>query len=219
VSHELRTPLTAVAGFIEIMDAELEGHPAREYLEEIGSSCAFMLDLINEFLEAERSVAGVFKVEPKPVELDEAVSTVIRLLSPVAAQRGLALTHWTRGDVTVTADPRRLQQVLTNLIANSLNYTTEGSVVVSTTVDGDRAVIEVKDTGIGMSREEAARVFAPFERGDRGGAGGTGLGLSLARAMVEAMNGALSASSEGPGLGTTMRLEIPLAELPSLATV
>ena len=219
VSHELRTPLTAMLGFLDLVQAEVDSGSACDYLDEIRSSCGFMLGLINEYLEAERSVAGVFKVEPEPIHLEHSIESVIRLLGPVAQQRSLTLRFDSRGDHVVMADPRRLQQVLTNLIANSLNYTPEGGVTVSTAALDGEAVVEITDTGVGMTEIETARLFAPFQRGEPGHTAGTGLGLSLARSMMEAMDGTVSAHSDGPGRGTTMRITLHLEREPALETV
>ncbi len=216
VSHELRTPLTAIVGFLDLMNDEVDGDAACDYLAEIRSSCDFMLGLINEYLEAERSVAGVFKVEPEPVHLEEAIRSVIRLLTPVAHQRSLTLGFGSNGSHVVMADPRRLQQVLTNLIANALNYTPHGGVTLSTSTRDGEAVVEITDTGVGMTESETARLFAPFQRGEAGHTSGTGLGLSLARSMMEAMDGSVSAHSDGPGRGTTMRITLQLEREPAL---
>ena len=219
VSHELRTPLTAMIGFLDLVEEEVGHGAASLYLGEIRSSCDFMLALINEYLEAERSVAGVFKVEPEPVHLEPAIESVIRLLAPVAHQRSLTLSFESTGDHVVKADPRRLQQVLTNLIANALNYTPEGGVTLSTSRRDGEAFVEITDTGVGMTESETARLFAPFQRGEPGHTAGTGLGLSLARSMMEAMDGSVSARSDGPGRGTTMTLTLPLESEPALLPV
>ena len=219
ISHELRTPLTAMAGFVDIIDAELGGHPAREYVDEIRSGCRFMIELINEFLESERSISGVFEVKPEPVDLDEAVESVIRLLSPVASQRSLTLGLESRSGLVVHADPRRLQQVLTNLIANSLNYTVHGGVTVSARQHEGQALVSIADTGVGMTDEETERLFAPFNRGQRTEAHGTGLGLTLAKSMMEAMGGSVSAHSDGLGRGTTMTLSLPIDTVAALEAV
>ena len=219
VSHELRTPLTAIVGFLDLIDDEVEADPASAYLDEIRTSCDFMLGLINEYLEAERSVAGVFKVEPEPVNLDHAIESVVRLLTPVAQERSLTLRFESTVNHVVLADPRRLRQVLTNLIANALNYTPAGGVTISTGSRGGEAIVEITDTGVGMTETETARLFAPFQRGESGHTSGTGLGLSLARSMMEAMDGSVSASSEGPGRGTTMTLALPLDSAAALQPV
>ncbi len=210
ISHELRTPLTAMAGFADIIDAELDDHPAKGYVEEIRSGCRFMIELINEFLASERSIAGVFEVKPEAVHVDDAVDSVLRLLSPVANQRSLSLEFAGRSHLVVRADPRRLQQVLTNLIANALNYTLHGGVTVATAERDGAAIITVSDTGVGMTQEEAEGLFAPFQRGERTEGEGTGLGLSLTRSMMEAMDGSVTASSDGAGRGTTMTLTLPI---------
>ena len=206
-------------GFLDLVEEEVDHGAASLYLGEIRTSCGFMLGLINEYLEAERSVAGVFKVEPEPVHLEPAIESVIRLLAPVAHQRSLSLSFESTGDHVVMADPRRLQQVLTNLIANALNYTPEGGVTLSTSRRDGEAFVEITDTGVGMTESETARLFAPFQRGEPGHTSGTGLGLSLARSMMEAMDGSVSARSDGPGRGTTMTLTLPLDSEPALLPV
>jgi signal transduction histidine kinase len=219
ISHELRTPLTAMAGFADIIEEELEDHPAKRYVGEIRSGCRFMIELINEFLASERSIAGVFAVKPEPVDLDHAVESVVRLLSPVASQRSLTLALDQRSGLVVRADPRRLQQVLTNLIANALNYTPHGGVTVSAIERAGQAVISISDTGVGMTEQETEALFEPFNRGERTEAHGTGLGLSLAKSMMEAMEGTVSAQSEGLGHGTTMTLTLPVESMAILEPV
>lgn len=219
VSHELRTPLTAVVGFIDLLEDETADGPAADYLAEIRSSCDFMIGLINEYLEAERSVAGVFKVEPEPVHLEQVINSVVRLMTPVASQRSLSLRFEAESEHIVLADARRLQQVLTNLIANALNYTPQGGVSLEAYQRDGQAFVEITDTGVGMTEAETARLFAPFQRGEAGYTSGTGLGLSLARSMMEAMHGSVSAISDGPGSGTTMTLTLPLQSETALQAV
>lgn len=219
VSHELRTPLTAIVGFVDLLADEAEEGPAQEYLTEIRSSCDFMIGLINEYLEAERSVAGVFKVEPEPVHLERAIEAVVRLLTPVATQRSLSLRFEAEHEHVVLADSRRLQQVLTNLVANALNYTPVGGVSLRTYQREGLAFVEITDTGVGMTKTETALLFAPFQRGKPGYTSGTGLGLSLARSMMEAMHGNVSAWSDGPGRGTTMTITLPLESESALQPV
>lgn len=220
VSHELRTPLTAVVGFTDLIEAETAEAAVLDYVTEIRTSCDFMLGLINEFLEAERTVAGVFKVAPEPVHLEAAVESVVRLLAPVAQQRSLALRFEDGGGThVVLADPRRLQQVFTNLIANAINYTPQGGVTVSISERAGEAFVDITDTGVGMTESETARLFAPFQRGESSHTTGTGLGLSLARSMMEAMDGSVSAHSDGPGRGTTMTLTLPLDQVSQLQAV
>jgi signal transduction histidine kinase len=210
ISHELRTPLTAVLGFVDLLDGAGPADQAdvAEYVREIRSSCAFMLEMVNEFLADGRSIAGVFNVHNEPVCPDDVVADVLRHLAPMATQRGLRLQHLEGPGITAEADPRRLRQVLTNLAVNSIRYTRSGTVTVATKAASSAVVITVSDTGSGMSPDELGRLFRPYERGDNESEPGTGLGLGLSRSMVEAMGGRLAADSPGKGLGSTMTITL-----------
>ncbi len=210
ISHELRTPLTAVLGFVDLLDGADPADRAdiAEYIGEIRSSCAFMLEMVNEFLADGRSVAGVFNVHNEPVCPDDVIADVLRHLTPMATQRGLRLEHRLGFGITSEADPRRLRQVLTNLVVNSIRYTRSGTVTVTSKEASGTVVITVSDTGSGMTPDELERLFRPYERGENESETGTGLGLGLSRSMVEAMGGSLAADSPGKGLGSTMTITL-----------
>ncbi len=220
VSHELRTPLTAMLGFVDLLlaDAGNETPESVEYLTEIKASGEFMLELVNEFLDRESNVAELFEVHNAPVDASAVAAAVVRHLAPMALQRGLTLTFQDGLTGPVVADSKRLRQVLTNLVVNSIRYTPTGSVAVRTRDVEGRALITVEDTGVGMTDEELERLFQPYERGVTLNETGTGLGLGLARSMVEAMQGTLTASSPGRSRGSTMTIVLPQAQASSLAS-
>lgn len=220
VSHELRTPLTAMLGFVDLLLAgsDDDGSESVEYLSEIKASGEFMLELVNEFLHRESNMAELFEVHNAPVDASEVAAAVVRHLAPMARQRGLALSFQDGLSGLVVADGKRLRQVLTNLVVNSIRYTPTGGVAVRTRQMEGRALITVEDTGVGMTDEELERLFRPYERGVTLDETGTGLGLGLARSMVDAMHGTLTASSPGRSRGSTMTIVLPRASEASIAS-
>jgi signal transduction histidine kinase len=218
VSHELRTPLNAIIGFSEMIDQGLAGpvQPKQgEYAKLILQSGRHLLEVINDILDLARFDAGKYELFEEPeVDLHQ------------VAEACLALTrhHAAAGDLTVTteiaealppviADPTRLKQVLLNLISNAIKFTRPGGSIVVRgyrTPKGDIA-LEVEDTGVGMTQAEVKVALEPFGQVDARLArehGGTGLGLPLARRLMELHGGALQVRSE-KGCGTTVTVTLP----------
>jgi signal transduction histidine kinase len=216
MSHELRTPLNAVIGFSDVLLDELFG-PLNErqgqYVRDIRDSGRHLLELINEILDLSKVEAGRMELEPAPVALPELLEGALALVRERAARQALTVTVDVAPDVgAVWADPVKLKQVVVNLLTNAVKFTPSGgSVGVRATLEGGEAVVEVRDTGIGIAPEDQERIFEAFQRGDRRvSTEGTGLGLTLSKRFVELHGGRIWVRS-AVGAGSTFGFAIPVA--------
>jgi two-component system, OmpR family, phosphate regulon sensor histidine kinase PhoR len=221
VSHELRTPLTAILAFVETLEdiGPEEAETARRFLSIIRRNAERMRALINDILELSAIEAGMVTVEPASVRLAPLVEECFTALASRAGERGVRLINEVNGGVTVVADARRLEQMLTNLVDNAVKFTREGGrIVVSHGREGARDHIRVADTGEGIPEEHLPRIFERFYRVDRARSrelGGTGLGLAIVKHLARAHGGETNAQSEY-GAGSTFTIELPAAtEAPS----
>jgi len=214
VSHELRTPLTSIVSFSELLRGEADGlsDDGVRFLDIIERNADRLLRLIDDLLMLNRLEGGALPLEFVSVSIPELAAEAVRSASAVAAKSGVTV-HLDAGDGPQTrADPRRLLQVLDNLIGNAVKFSNVGGLVrVSTKYT--RAVwrVDVSDTGIGIPPEETARLFSPFVRGSNAriaGLPGTGLGLAIVKALVEMHNGHVRVASE-LGQGTTFSVLLP----------
>ncbi len=222
LSHELRTPLQAIIGFSELLGT-LELPPARREaaLDHIDAAAHHVLDLVGDVLDLARLEARALPLAPGTVDLGALVHDVLDLLEPLAARRGIRLGTDlpVAGEPTARADPRRVRQVLINLVTNGVRHNhVDGWVRVEARDadpgDGDGTVLAVADGGPGIPPSLVPRLFEPFAQlggtdGDDAG-GGTGLGLALVRGLVEAMEGTVTVEST-PGAGTTVTVGLPRA--------
>jgi signal transduction histidine kinase/CheY-like chemotaxis protein len=218
MSHELRTPLNAILGFSGIVrrHAQLsERH--RNDLEIVGSSGEHLLGLIDDVLDMAKIEAGGAVVETTAFDPRLLVNDTINMLQERAREKNLELLLDTSSAVPpfVRSDPRKLGQVLTNLVGNALKYTDEGSVVVRLDArpGGNSShfmlVVDVEDTGIGITPEDQARIFNPFVQGSTSTRKkGTGLGLSITRHFVHLLDGTIHVES-APGHGSRFHVEVP----------
>jgi signal transduction histidine kinase len=220
MSHELRTPLNAVIGYAELMREEMaDGKAANEQdLERIASAGRNLLGLINDVLDLSKVEAGAMETEFTTVRVSELVNGAADLCRHIAAANNsqLSVALDPRIDIVVT-DHGRLRQCLVNLISNACKFTKDGEVHVTTrreeAPEGSRLVVEIADTGIGISPEQRARLFQPFMQADSSTTrayGGTGLGLVITKRITALLGGDVDLQSE-LGKGTTMTLWIPAA--------
>jgi signal transduction histidine kinase len=217
ISHDLRTPLTSIMGYTELaLDAELEPRlddERRGYLEVVSRSSNRLLRLVDDLLFVARLQAGRLDLTPSLVDLGQVARQTVDEAQRRAEAKGVALVFDGNGAVEVDADRGRLFQLLDNLVSNALKFTPEGGrIEVKVSRDGG-AVLEVCDTGIGFSAEQATRIFERFYRADNaieGQVQGTGLGLFIAQAITEAHGGTISAAPRDGG-GATFRIELPAA--------
>lgn len=209
LGHELRTPLQAITGFTELLGKlDLSAERRHAALEHIDSACRHILSLVDEVLDVSRIEAGVLSLHPAKVDIDAVVAEVVALLEPLAEAERVTVHRVGRAG-SVVADPRRVTQVLLNIVGNAIRYNHEGgSVRVEMLRSGDDVVVAVRDTGQGIAEEHRDRLFTPFDRLGADRDQGVGLGLPLARGLAEAMNGTLDVAST-PGEGTTVVVTLP----------
>jgi len=222
MSHELRTPLNAILGFGQLLETSALSPDDDESAQQILKGGRHLLDLINEVLDIARIESRSLTLSPEPVSVDDVVREAVDLILPLAAERGIEL-RLDPSDPSrfVLADRQRLKQVMLNLLANAVKYNREGgSVTVFYHLDlPDHLSIWVSDTGPGIAPEDRERLFLPFDRldADRGGVEGTGLGLALTKALVEAMHGTIGVESE-LGRGSAFWVSLPLEDAPDAGT-
>jgi signal transduction histidine kinase len=218
MSHELRTPLNAIIGFSQMINGEIlgpVGQPGyKEYARDIQSSSLHLLQIINDILDVSKIEAGMATLHEAAVDFAATVRACCRLVAPKAVSLGIALTVDLPDDLPViSADERMLKQVMLNLLSNALKFTPGGGAIVlaARRAPDDGIIFTVKDTGIGIAREDFEKIFQPFVQVDSSMARkfeGTGLGLPLTKGLVELHRGSLDLESE-IGRGTTVRVALP----------
>jgi len=219
MSHEIRTPLHGVLGMTHIaLRATESGSKASDALIKIQHSGKLLLGIINDILDFSKMEAGMLKIEDTPVDLRVVLDESVEMLQERAAGKGLEF-RLRRADslpAECRSDPLRLRQILLNLLSNAVKFTSTGSVSLEADLDGDQLRFRITDTGIGISPEQLAAIFNPFEQGDNSTTrrfGGSGLGLAITDHLVRLMGGTISVDST-PGVGScfTVRLPFVLAE-------
>ena len=215
MSHEIRTPLNGVLGMAEVLDASLEQPDHKRMITTIRRSGEALLNILNDILDMSKIEAGKMELEAvafSPLDLAERVEDLHALR---AEEKGLAfeVLVGSGAEVPRIGDPHRVQQVLHNLIGNAVKFTDRGEVMVKLSGrPGMPLVIEVRDTGIGMTPEQLLRLHEEFSQADSSVTrrfGGTGLGMAITRSLVEKMGGTITVESE-PGQGTAIRVSLPL---------
>lgn len=214
VSHELRTPLTAIKGSMEgLIDGVLPANA--ETFEQIHAEADRLSRLVDDLQELSRVEGRGLELQRRPVDISSLMYTVTKRLAPQAASKGITLElERTSGLPQVFADEDRAAQVLVNLIGNALEYTPAGGkVTVTARAAGNLVEISVQDTGAGIPAEHLSHIFDRFYRVDksrsRRAGGGSGIGLTIARAIVEAHGGQIRAESQGEGQGSTFTFTLP----------
>jgi two-component system cell cycle sensor histidine kinase PleC len=225
MSHELRTPLNAVIGFSEIIRDAMMGREYiddyQEYANDIHRSGSHLLALINDILDMSKIEAGELELIEDRVSLAEAIDISVKLVSERAAQNDVQLvTNIPPETPYLTADTRKIRQIIINLLSNAVKFSEPGGTVeinIEHSVDGD-IMLAVIDGGIGIPADEVDQVLEPFKQAHTGldrKFEGTGLGLSLTKSLTELHGGSLSLTSqtEGPNKGTTVRVTLPAARV------
>jgi signal transduction histidine kinase len=217
VSHELRTPLTAIKGSMEgLMDGVLPA--SAETYQQIHVEADRLNRLVDDLQELSRVESHAYELELKPVDVSSLAKIVTKRLAPQAEAKGIFLDLELPPDLPrVLADEDRAVQVLTNLTGNALRYTSQnGRVTLSAKRSNDEVQISVHDTGAGIAPEHLSHIFDRFYRVDksrsRQAGGGSGIGLTIARALVEAHGGRIWAESAGEGQGSLFAFTLPAAK-------
>jgi signal transduction histidine kinase/ActR/RegA family two-component response regulator len=222
MSHELRTPLNAILGFAQLLDLDRR-HPLapeqQPWVSQIQKAGWHLLEMINDVLDLSRIESGNLRLQPEPLSLAELITGVVPMVKGDAGERGISIvTELADSTGTVLGDATRVRQILLNLLSNAVKYNVDGGFIhVTSRMRGsDVAEILVTDTGIGMSAEQHADLFKPFNRlgQEQSTRQGTGIGLVISRSLAELMGGALHAHP-APGRGTVFTLSLPVGTLPA----
>jgi signal transduction histidine kinase len=231
MSHELRTPLNHIIGFTELVLDENFGKLNKaqtEYLSDVHYSGIHLLSLINDILDLSKVEAGKLELRPSKVYLRELIESSLTMIKEKAMKHGIKLSnHLQSLPDTITADGRKLKQIMYNLLSNAAKFTPDGGQISVTARpysledekvsgkdnnNGNGIMVSVSDTGIGINPEDLDRVFNAFDQVDNLATRkfiGTGLGLSLTKSLVELHGGKIWAESEGNGKGAIFRFTIP----------
>lgn len=216
ISHELRTPLVPIQGYVDILLAEHLGSlnkEQKERLEITKSNIATLLRMIGDLLDAQKLELGQLKFDKKIHNLSELINEAILNLKEIADKHGVTITK-ELSDVSLFCDKERMEQVLTNLVLNSIDFVPkkDGKITIKLYEKDNHAIIIVKDNGIGIGKDDLEKVFMKFYQIDTSTTrerGGTGLGLSICKGIVENHGGKIWVESDGPGTGTEFHISLP----------
>lgn len=223
MSHEIRTPMNAILGFTDILKKGYAKTPekSQHYLETIASSGEHLLTLINDILDLSKVEANKIEINKEACAAHKIVHEVIDILRVKANEKSIDLRYIPEGPLpeSINTDPARMRQILTNLVGNAIKFTDAGSVSISTRIvsqsSSTNLILEVKDTGIGMTKEQCASIFDAFQQADsttHRKYGGTGLGLSISKKFAIALGGDIEVESE-PGLGSKFIVSINIGDV------
>jgi AhpD family alkylhydroperoxidase len=209
LSHELRNPLAPIVTAVHLLRMSADGKPTKE-LDVIDRQAQHLVRLVDDLLDVARLTRGKMVLQRAPVEMSEVVALAVEMVSPLLEERRHSLAiDVPYGDLMVDVDKNRLAQVVSNLLSNAARYTEPGGhLAVAARRDGDTAVIEVSDDGVGIATEALSSIFDLFVRGASrsSGEGGLGLGLAIVKQLTELHGGSVSVASDGHGTKFTVRL-------------
>ncbi len=215
MSHEIRTPLNAILGFVKIIQKQMKNEKILNYLNIINSSGKSLLTIINDILDFSKIQSGHFIIDRHKTETLEEFSNAILLFASKAYEKHLVYVSYINPNMaqSINIDSVRVKQILSNLLSNAIKFTPQnGQINVTISIKKSNFILTVKDTGIGISKENKEKVFSAFEQADGSTTrkyGGTGLGLSISSKLASLMDGTLILESE-EGKGSTFRLSIPI---------
>ena len=218
MSHEIRTPMSGIMGIASLLRKTKLDNQQRNYLQLIQEAAGSLLVIVNDILDLEKIIAGKLQLEKIAFKIVDKIATTIQSFIYKAEEKelGLVFQNSIPADMVVKGDPYRLSQVLNNILSNALKFTNTGHITIATAISersGDWVVVEVtiRDTGIGISKERIRTIFEPFEQADAATSrkyGGTGLGLTICKNMIEMQDGELLVQSE-VGKGSSFTIRIP----------
>ena len=213
VSHDLRSPLTSIMGYADLIAETTKDEKCKQYEEAIKQSSDRMLTLLNTLLSYYRLDTGKDEVDMMPFRVKDVLRTLMAEYEPLAAVKDIAIEGaFTGNDTVVMGDRKRIIQIGSNLMSNAVKFTKKGSVNISVDYRDNTLTIKVQDSGTGMSEEQMQRIFAPFNRLENADTQeGFGLGLSIAKALVELLGGRIEVESH-VGFGSLFTVTLPLVE-------
>jgi signal transduction histidine kinase/ActR/RegA family two-component response regulator len=222
VSHELRTPLTAILGWARMLETgDLDQATQARAIETIRRNARSQADIIDDILDVSRIITGHLYFDLAPVDLKPIIDAAINVVRPTTEAKGIEILLDCKSEpILVSGDGNRLQQVVWNLLSNAVKFTSaEGHVRVTLSHIGTFAEIKVQDSGRGISRDFLPFIFDRFRQADSSTTrehGGLGLGLAIARHLVEIHGGTIQAESDGPEQGATFTVRLPLTSSPGV---
>ncbi|MBS1145233.1 MAG: Response regulator receiver:ATP-binding region, ATPase-like:Histidine kinase N-terminal [Proteobacteria bacterium] len=217
ISHELRTPLNSILGYAQILAADEDVPPNRaQAVSVIRKSGDHLLSVIEGTLDIARIEGGKLTLDVKAMDFPELMQQIVGMFELQARNKGLSFEYQPVGEVpaVVRADEKRLRQILINVLGNAVKFTVRGGVTFGVECRRDMAIFEIRDTGPGIPAEDMQRIFEPFTRGSSVQAGGSGVGLTIARMLTDLMGGEMQVSST-PGEGTLFRIRLFLPAIHS----
>jgi signal transduction histidine kinase len=225
VSHELRTPLNAISGWALMMSREgTNSDDARRAAQVIRRNAEALANVVDQLLDVSLAVAGQIRIDSAPVAVGRAVAAAVESMLPEAVARGITIHSVVPPDAgTIQGDDQRLQQVLLTVLSNAIKFTGSGGQVrVDARNAGTFVTIEVSDTGVGIPADFLPFVFDRFSQADPSPTrpyGGIGLGMAIAKNLVELMGGHITVASEGSGRGITVSIQFPIHHEAATRTV
>ena len=216
-THQIRAPLTAIKGYSSmLLDGDFGVLPqkAKESVDVIMKSCLNLIRIVSDFLDISRIEQGRMVYEKSVFDLGELAEEVVKEVKPNIEKAGLRIDIKIdkNSDKKINADRGKIKQVIGNIIDNAIKYTVKGGIDIGVLGNGDKVLVKIKDTGIGIDQSEIHKLFSKFSRtkdANKTSVTGTGLGLYIAKKMVEASGGDIKVESDGDGKGATFTIELP----------